>query len=94
VGHDVPLIRPKARDKLDYEGEIAIVIGKGGWHIPQADACDHIAALTLCNEGRLRDSMRHAKFNVPQGKNFGGSGAMGPCLIFPTNSERIEWTTC
>ncbi|MGI9434926.1 MAG: fumarylacetoacetate hydrolase family protein, partial [Geminicoccaceae bacterium] len=81
TGHEQPLIRPHASDKLDYEGEIAIVIGTRGRHIKQADAYDHIAALTLCNEGTLRDWVRHAKFNVTQGKNFDRSGAMGPWLV-------------
>ncbi len=81
TGHGQPLIRPQASDKLDYEGEIAIVIGKGGRHIKQSDAYDHIAAITLCNEGTLRDWVRHAKFNVTQGKNFDCSGAMGPWIV-------------
>lgn len=70
TGHDRPLIRPPESPQLDYEGEVAIVIGKGGRRIAQADAYDHIAALTLCNEGTIRDWVRHAKFNVTQGKNW------------------------
>ncbi len=89
VGHEVPLTRPHASDQLDYEGEIAVVIGKGGRHIAQADALDHIAALTLCNEGTLRDWVRHAKFNVTQGKNFDGSGAMGPWIVPFTDPAQI-----
>ncbi|NJO37988.1 MAG: fumarylacetoacetate hydrolase family protein [Rhizobiales bacterium] len=89
VGHGAPLIRPKASDKLDYEGEIAVIIGKGGRHIPDAGALDHVAALTLCNEGTLRDWVRHAKFNVTQGKNFEGSGAMGPWLVPFTDPAQI-----
>jgi 2-keto-4-pentenoate hydratase/2-oxohepta-3-ene-1,7-dioic acid hydratase in catechol pathway len=81
VGHGVPLTRPPETPQLDYEGEIAIVIGKGGRRIPEADALSHIAGLTLCNEGTLRDWVRHAKFNVTQGKNWDGSGAMGPWLV-------------
>lgn len=81
TGHGQPLIRPKASQQLDYEGEIAIVIGKAGRHIAEADALDHIAALTLCNEGTVRDWVRHAKFNVTQGKNFDASGALGPWLV-------------
>lgn len=85
VGHEVPLTRPKASLQLDYEAEIAVVIGakaaKGGRHIPEDDALSYIAALTLCNEGTLRDWVRHAKFNVTQGKNFDGSGSMGPWLV-------------
>ena len=90
VGHGVPLTRPKASDQLDYEGEIAVVIGKGGRHIARADALDHISALTLCNEGTLRDWVRHAKFNVTQGKNFDGSGAMGPWLVPFSDPAQIE----
>ena len=81
TGHDRPLVRPPESHQLDYEGEIAIVIGKGGRRIAQADAYDHIAALTLCNEGTIRDWVRHAKFNVTQGKNWDRSGAMGPWLV-------------
>ena len=81
VGHDVPLVRPNASRQLDYEGEIVIVIGKPGRQIAQADALDHIAALSLCNEGTLRDWVRHAKFNVTQGKNFDASGSIGPWLV-------------
>jgi 2-keto-4-pentenoate hydratase/2-oxohepta-3-ene-1,7-dioic acid hydratase in catechol pathway len=81
TGHGRPLVRPKASHQLDYEGEIAVVIGRGGRHIAEAEALDHIAALTLANEGTLRDWVRHAKFNVTQGKNFDASGAMGPWLV-------------
>ena len=81
VGHGQPLTRPPESEQLDYEGEIAIVIGKPGRRIPQAQAYDHIAALTLCNEGSIRDWLRHAKFNVTQGKNWDGSGALGPWLV-------------
>lgn len=81
VGHETPLTRPPETPQLDYEGEIAVVIGKGGRRIPQEAALGHIAALTLCNEGTLRDWVRHAKFNVTQGKNWDGSGAMGPWLV-------------
>ncbi len=90
TGHDQPLIRPHASYKLDYEGEIAIIIGKAGRHIKQTDAYDHIAAITLCNEGTLRDWVRHAKFNVTQGKNFEQSGAMGPWLVPFTSSGQLD----
>ena len=90
TGHDQPLTRPKASDQLDYEGEIAVIIGKGGRHISQDAALSHIAALSLTNEGTLRDWVRHAKFNVTQGKNFDGSGAMGPWLVPFTHAAQIE----
>ncbi|MEM1374345.1 MAG: fumarylacetoacetate hydrolase family protein [Pseudomonadota bacterium] len=81
VGHDQDLIRPPESHKLDYEGEVAVVIGKPGRRIKAAAAYDHICALTLCNEGTIRDWVRHAKFNVTQGKNWDRSGAMGPWIV-------------
>ncbi|WP_172299959.1 fumarylacetoacetate hydrolase family protein [Pseudoruegeria sp. HB172150] len=81
TGHGQPLIRPPESEMLDYEGEIAIVIGRGGRRIPEAEAWDRIGAVTLCNEGTIRDWVRHAKFNVTQGKNWDRSGAMGPWLV-------------
>jgi len=81
VGHQENMIRPPESDKLDYEGEIVIVIGKGGRRIPQSEAINHIAGLTLMNEGTLRDWVRHAKFNVTQGKNFEKSGVIGPWMV-------------
>ena len=81
TGHDRPLIRPPESPQLDYEGEVVIVIGKGGRRIPQAEALNHVAALSLANEGTIRDWVRHAKFNVTQGKNFDRSGSIGPWLV-------------
>ncbi len=90
TGHDLPLIRPNASNQLDYEGEIAVIIGTGGRHIPEDTALNHVAALSLANEGTLRDWVRHAKFNVTQGKNFDRSGAMGPWLVPFTHPAQIE----
>ena len=90
TGHGQPLIRPPENHTLDYEGEVAVVIGKTGRRIAQADAYDHIAALTLCNEGTIRDWVRHAKFNVTQGKNWDRSGAMGPWLVPFTDPAQID----
>ena len=89
TGHDRPLIRPPESPQLDYEGEITIVIGKGGRRISEADALDHIAALTLCNEGTIRDWVRHAKFNVTQGKNFDATGSIGPWLVPFTDESQL-----
>jgi 2-keto-4-pentenoate hydratase/2-oxohepta-3-ene-1,7-dioic acid hydratase in catechol pathway len=89
TGHGQPLIRPPESPQLDYEGEIAVVIGKGGRRIPEAQALTHITALTLCNEGTIRDWVRHAKFNVTQGKNWDASGAMGPGLVPFTDPTQI-----
>jgi 2-keto-4-pentenoate hydratase/2-oxohepta-3-ene-1,7-dioic acid hydratase in catechol pathway len=81
VGHEQPIERPRVSDQLDYEGEIALVIGKGGRHIPRERALEHIFGLTLCNEGSVRDWLRHGKFNVTQGKNFDRSGSLGPWIV-------------
>ena len=89
TGDGQPLIRPPESPQLDYEGEIAIVIGTGGRRIPAETALNHIAALTLCNEGTIRDWVRHAKFNVTQGKNWDQSGAIGPGLVPFTDPSQI-----
>lgn len=98
TGHDQPLIRPPESDKLDYEGEIVIIIGKEGRRIAEEDAYDHIAGITIMNEGTLRDWVRHAKFNVTQGKNFIQSGAIGPWMVTadeftPEQFENMRVTT-
>jgi 2-keto-4-pentenoate hydratase/2-oxohepta-3-ene-1,7-dioic acid hydratase in catechol pathway len=89
VGHGAPLVRPKASAQLDYEGELVLVIGKAGRHIPENAALDYIAAITLCNEGTIRDWVRHAKFNVTQGKNFDSTGSLGPWLVPYTDESEI-----
>ncbi|MBN9040538.1 MAG: 2-hydroxyhepta-2,4-diene-1,7-dioate isomerase [Rhizobiales bacterium 62-47] len=89
VGHETPLVRPRASAQLDYEGEVVIVIGKAGRHISEANALEHIAALTLCNEGTIRDWVRHAKFNVTQGKNFDSTGSLGPWLVPYIDEQQI-----
>lgn len=97
TGHGRNLVRPLESEKLDYEGEIAVVIGKAGRRIPREDAYDHIAAITLCNEGTIRDWVRHAKFNVTQGKNWDRSGSIGPWLVpftDPAQLDDIALETC
>lgn len=89
VGHRQALVRPPESPQLDYEGEIAVIIGKGGRRIPEGDALSHISAITICNEGTIRDWTRHAKFNVTQGKNWDGSGALGPWLVPFTDPAQI-----
>ncbi|MEZ5923143.1 MAG: fumarylacetoacetate hydrolase family protein [Hyphomicrobiaceae bacterium] len=80
VPHGRPVVIPKESMELDYEGEIVVVIGRGGRRIPAKDAKRHIAGLTIMNEGSVRDWIRHGKFNVTQGKNFDRSGAIGPWI--------------
>ncbi len=81
VGSGQPIEKPKVSDELDYEGELVIVIGKQGRHIPREQAWSHIFGMTLCNEGSVRDWLRHGKFNVTQGKNFDRSGSIGPWIV-------------
>ena len=72
---------------------MVVVIGKGGRRIAASAAHAHIAALTICNEGTIRDWVRHAKFNVTQGKNWDKSGALGPWLVPFTDAAQIENAT-
>ena len=80
VGHGQNLIRPKISEQLDYEGEIAMVIGRECKNVAKEAALEVIAGLTLCNEGTVRDWLRHGRFNVTQGKNFDASGSIGPWI--------------
>lgn len=81
VGHHGSIARPPESNQLDYEGEIAIVIGIGGRRISERDAVRHIGGLTCINEGTIRDWTRHGKFNVTQGKNFDRTGSIGPWIV-------------
>lgn len=81
IGHGAKLLRPPESEQLDYEGEIGIVIGKGGRRIPEDQAESHIAGLTCVNEGTIRDWTKHGKFNVTQGKSWEASGSIGPWMV-------------
>jgi 2-keto-4-pentenoate hydratase/2-oxohepta-3-ene-1,7-dioic acid hydratase in catechol pathway len=81
VAHGAPLIRPPETRQFDYEGEIALVIGKRGRRIPRAAAMSHVFGYTAANEGTVREWTRHGKFNVTQGKNFDRSGSIGPWIV-------------
>lgn len=81
TGHEQDLVRPPESDQLDYEGEIVVVVGVGGRRIPRGRAREHIAGVSLGNEGTIRDWVRHAKFNVTQGKNWDRSGSLGPWMV-------------
>lgn len=80
TGPDMPLVRPPESPQLDYEGEIALVVGKGGRRIPQSAWREHVFGMTLANEGTIRDWVRHGKFNVTPGKNWPSTGALGPFI--------------
>lgn len=80
VGHNEPMIRPKASDWFDFEGELAVIIGKAGRNISLADAMSHVGGYSCFNDGSIRDYQRHTS-QFWAGKNFVDSGAMGPWLV-------------
>jgi 2-keto-4-pentenoate hydratase/2-oxohepta-3-ene-1,7-dioic acid hydratase in catechol pathway len=80
VGHLQPIVKPKVSDDFDYEGELALVIGKEGRHIPASRALDHIAGYSCYNEGSVRDWQRHTS-QFLSGKTFAESGSFGPWLV-------------
>ena len=82
TGHLADIIRPKLSHDLDFEGELAVIIGKPGRHIARADAWSHIAGYACYNEGSVRDFQRHTHQFTP-GKNFPGTGAFGPWIMTP-----------
>lgn len=75
-----PILRPRESVQLDYEGEIAVVIGSGGRRIQESVAMEHVFGYCCANDGSVRDWLRHSKFNVTQGKNFDRSGSLGPWI--------------
>ena len=80
VGHGAPVLRPTFSERFDWEGELAVVIGRGGRHIPQTHALDHVAGYSCYNDVSVRDWQRHTHQFTP-GKNFPGTGAFGPWLV-------------
>ena len=92
VGHDQPMIRPKASDKFDYEGEFAVVIGKRGRAIEKDKAFDHVAGYTCFNDGSIRDYQRHTT-QFWGGKNFDRSGSMGPWIVTPDELGDVDSQT-
>jgi len=78
VGHLGEMIRPRLSDNFDFEGELTMVIGKGGRHIPIDRALDHVAGYTIFVDGSVRD---YQKFSVTSGKNFPGTGPLGPWMV-------------
>lgn len=80
VGHATPLVRPKASKDFDYEGELALIIGKPGRHIPAERAFDHVAGYSCMNEGSIRDYQIHTTQFWP-GKSFEASGSFGPWIV-------------
>lgn len=82
VADGAPILRPAESDRLDYEGELAIIIGKGGRRIPRTEAMAHVAGYSIFNDASVRDWQRHNIQFIP-GKNWPGTGAFGPALVTP-----------
>lgn len=80
IGHNEPMLRPKVSTHFDYEGELAVIIGKPGRHISQQDAMKHVAGYACYNDGSVRDWQRHTSQWTP-GKNFKATGAFGPWMV-------------
>ena len=89
IAHQDPIIRPRVSTALDYEGELALVIGKSGRYIDEADALDYVAGYTCFNEASLRDWQKH-NIQFTPGKNFPNTGAFGPYMITPDEVGNLE----
>ncbi|WP_158807037.1 fumarylacetoacetate hydrolase family protein [Beijerinckia sp. L45] len=96
IGHECAMVRPRCSDKLDYEGELAFVIGRKARHVRAADAHDYVLGYSLFNEGTIRDYQRKSS-QWTIGKNFDGTGAFGPFLVtsdeLPSGAAGLELTT-
>jgi 2-keto-4-pentenoate hydratase/2-oxohepta-3-ene-1,7-dioic acid hydratase in catechol pathway len=86
VGHGEPIIRPRVSEQLDWEGELAVIIGTGGRHIAEDAAMAHVAGYAVYNDASIREYQFHAK-QIAAGKNFDGTGAFGPYLV---TADEIE----
>ncbi len=82
TGHLADIVRPRVSTDLDFEGELAIIIGKPGRYIAQADAFGHVAGYACYNDGSVRDFQRHTHQFTP-GKNFPETGTFGPWMVTP-----------
>lgn len=82
IGDGAALVRPPETDRFDYEGELAVVIGKGGRRIARADAFAHVAGFAVFNDASVRDWQRH-NIQFTPGKNFPATGGFGPALVTP-----------
>ncbi len=82
TAHGASIVMPKVSDKLDYEGELAVIIGVGGRNIPASAALDHVAGYSCYNDGSVRDWQNHSIQFTP-GKNFPETGAFGPWMVTP-----------
>ncbi|WP_322063405.1 fumarylacetoacetate hydrolase family protein [Paraburkholderia sp. J63] len=86
VAHNQPIIKPRVSDTLDWEGELAVIIGEGGRDIAEADAWKHVAGYSVYNDASVREWQFHAR-QIASGKNFEGTGAFGPWMV---TADEIE----
>ncbi|MDQ0456478.1 fumarylacetoacetate hydrolase family protein [Rhizobium paknamense] len=86
IGHGAPLVKPARSECLDFEAELAVIIGRGGRNISEEDAMWHVAGYACYNDGSVRDWQRHTSQFAP-GKNFPATGAFGPALV---TADEIE----
>ncbi|MDD8021789.1 MAG: fumarylacetoacetate hydrolase family protein [Paracoccaceae bacterium] len=80
IGHDAPLLKPLESDQFDYEGELAVIIGKQGRRISEADALEYVAGYACYNDASVRDWQKHTHQFMP-GKTFADTGAFGPWMV-------------
>lgn len=80
IADGCPLIQPRSSERLDFEGELAVIVGRGGRHIPREQAMAHVAGYSIYNDGSVRDWQKHSHQFTP-GKNFSGTGAFGPWMV-------------
>lgn len=95
TAHLQPIVRPTVSHKLDFEGELAVVIGKSARHVKQVDALDYVAGYACYNDGSVRDWQKHTIQFVP-GKNFPNTGGFGPWLVTSdeiTDPQDLQLTT-
>jgi len=89
IGANDPMVIPRESSDFDYEAELAVVIGKGGRRIAEADAMDHVAGYSCFNDGSVRDYQKHTIQFTP-GKNFPGTGPFGPELVTPDEIDDMD----
>jgi 2-keto-4-pentenoate hydratase/2-oxohepta-3-ene-1,7-dioic acid hydratase in catechol pathway len=80
TAHNQPIVRPRVSESLDWEGELAVIIGEGGRNISEADAFKHVAGYSIYNDGSVREWQFHAK-QIASGKNFESTGGFGPWMV-------------
>lgn len=89
IGHEAPIVRPPFSTSLDFEGELAVVIGRGGFRVPAEQALDLVAGYSCFNDGSVRDWQWHTQQFTP-GKNFPSTGAFGPALVTPDEVGALD----